>query len=147
MSTAAPNEVDGTVLKATRLMEARVGAVLLGKAALGAGSEALCARFQFSLDGEPEDLLDAAIDSGQGCWLTPARAELAGSERLQAVTGSDSAFLAPFGCGGRQVGVFYADRNGKTLDEESWRAFQHFAMQTSLAVGMSSRNADSIPGL
>lgn len=114
---------------------------LQGKAALGAGSEALCARFVFSMDGDPEDVMDAAIDSGVACWITPARAQ-SGIKRLHRVTGCNQAFVAPFGTASRQIGVLYADRGGRLLDEESWRAVQHFALQASLAVGMRASDPD-----
>ena len=54
----------------------------------------------------------------------------------QAVTASESGFVVPFGSATRRIGVLYADRNGRPLDEESWRAVQHFALQASLAVAL-----------
>ncbi|HNI82226.1 MAG TPA: HDOD domain-containing protein [Rhodocyclaceae bacterium] len=123
-----------------RVLVARLSAdrsELQGRAAIGSGAEALAASFVFSMDGEPDDLLDAAIDSAQGCWLTPSRAAQPGAERLLKVAGSRHAYLAPFGTGSRQVGVFYADGHGRALDEAGWHAFQHFVLQASLAVGLS----------
>ncbi len=111
---------------------------LHGKIALGAGAEALCGRFAFSMDGDPDDVVDAAIDSGQSCWINAARVEKPGTERLQQVTACDEAFLVPFGSATRRIGVLYADRNGRALEEESWRAVQHFALQASLAVALSA---------
>ena len=114
---------------------------LRGKTALGSGAEALGARFVFAMDGDPDDVVDAAIDSGLGCWINAVRAEQPGTERLQQITACDEAFLVPFGTAKTRIGVLYADRNGKALDEESWRAVQHFALQASLAVALSA--ADS----
>ena len=71
--------------------------------------------------------------------LTPSRAAQPGAERLLAVTGSRHGYLAPFGTGSRQVGVFYADCRGRALDEAGWHAFQHFVLQASLAVGLTTR--------
>lgn len=118
---------------------------LQGKAALGVGGDALCARFVFSMDGDPDDVVDAAIDSREACWITPARAELPGTERLLRITASEGGFLAPFGTGSRAIGLLYADRDGKPLDEESWCAVQHFALQASLAVGLRAAEADFLP--
>ena len=114
---------------------------LRGKTALGTGAEALGARFVFAMDGDPDDVVDAAIDSGLGCWINAVRAEQPGTERLQQITACDEAFLVPFGTAKTRIGVLYADRNGKALDEESWRAVQHCALQASLAVALSA--ADS----
>lgn len=116
---------------------------LQGKMGLGSGGEALCARFSFAMDGDPDDVIDEAIDSGKGCWVNPARVERGGAERLQAVTASESGFVVPFGSATRRIGVLYADRNGRALDEESWRAVQHFALQASLAVALCA--ADGVP--
>lgn len=111
---------------------------LRGKVALGHGSEALCARFALAMEGDPDDVVDAAIDSGTGCWINAARAELPGTERLQQLTASEEGFIAPFGSASRAIGVVYADRAGRPLDAESWRAVQHFALQASLAVSLSA---------
>ena len=110
---------------------------LHGKTALGSGVEALCARFDFEMEGDPDDVVDAAIDSAQGCWVNAARVEQPGTERLQQVTACDEGFVVPFGTASRQIGLLYADRNGRPLDAESWRAVQHFALQASLAVALS----------
>ena len=111
---------------------------LQGRIALGPGADALCARFVFSMDGDPDDVVDAAIDSRQACRIHAERLEGPGLERLLQVTACDEAFLAPFGTATRQIGVLYADRNGKPTDEESWRAIRHFALQASLAVSVRS---------
>lgn len=116
---------------------------LQGKMGLGSGGEALCARFAFPMDGDPDDVVDDAIDSGKACWVNPARVERGGTERLQAVTASESGFVVPFGSATRRIGVLYADRNGRALDEESWRAVQHFALQASLAVALCA--AEGVP--
>ncbi|WP_374245866.1 HDOD domain-containing protein [Zoogloea sp.] len=116
---------------------------LQGKMGLGAGGEALCARFAFSMDGDPDDVVDDAIDSGKACWVNPARVERGGTERLLAVTASESGFVVPFGSATRRIGVLYADRNGRLLDDESWRAVQHFALQASLAVALCAADGGS----
>jgi hypothetical protein len=112
---------------------------LQGRVALGVGSEALCAQFSFSMDGDPDDAVDCAIDSAEASWVKPDgdQARLA---RLLGVTGSRNAVLVPFGMAGRQIGVIYADRNGKALDGESWRAVQHFALQVGLAIGIQAND-------
>lgn len=111
---------------------------LQGKLGLGTGGEALCARFGFAMDGDPDDAVDAAIDSGEGCWVNPTRIDQGGTERLQAITASEYGYLMPFGSARRRIGVLYADRNGRPLDEEGWRAVQHFALQASLAVALGA---------
>ena len=113
-------------------------AQLQGRVALGCGSEALCARFIFTMEGDPDDVVDAAIDSAQACRIDAARLEHPGTERLLQVTGCDEAVLVPFGTPTRQIGVLYADRQGKPLDDEVWRAVQHFALQAGLAVTLSA---------
>ena len=117
---------------------------LRGKFGLGSGGEALCAQFSFSMDGDPEDVIDDALDSGTASWVDPARVERGGTERLCAVTCCESGFIVPFGLASRQIGVFYADRNGRGLDEASWRAVQHFALQASLAVALCE--GGGVPG-
>ena len=111
---------------------------LQGRVALGQGAEALCARFDFAMEGDPDDVLDAAIDSGQACRIDAARLEFSGAERLIQVTGCDAALLVPFGPVGRQIGVLYADRQGRPLDEEVWRAVQHLALQAGLAAALGA---------
>lgn len=115
---------------------------LQGKVALGAGSEALCARFVFSMDGDPDDALDCAIDSAEACWVTPD-GDQARVARLLDVTAAKHAVLVPFGMVGRQIGVIYADRNGKVLDEECWRAVKHFALQVGLAISIQAHGQSS----
>lgn len=123
-------------------------AQLQGRVALGSGAEALCARFTFSMEGDPDDVLDAAIDSAQPCRIDAARLEHPGAERLLQVTACDEAVLVPFGTPTRQIGVLYADRQGRPLDEELWRAVQHFALQAGLAVTLSACDpAGAPPGL
>lgn len=112
---------------------------LQGKVALGVGSEALCSHFVFSMDGDPDDAVDCAIDSAEACWVKPD-ADQARLTRLLNLTACKHAVLVPFGMHNRQVGVIYADRNGKVLDEESWRAVQHFALQVSLGIGVQAQN-------
>ena len=60
------------------------------------------------------------------------------NQRLLQVTACDEAVLVPFGTPTRQIGVLYADRQGKPLDDEVWRAVQHFALQAGLAVTLSA---------
>lgn len=120
-------------------------AQLQGRVALGSGAEALCARFTFSMEGDPDDVLDAAIDSAQPCRIDAARLEHPGAERLLQVTSCDEAVLVPFGTPTRQIGVLYADRQGRPLDDELWRAVQHFALQAGLAVTLSASDPASTP--
>jgi len=120
-------------------------AQLQGRVALGRGAEALCARFTFSMEGDPDDVLDAAIDSAQPCRIYAARLEHPGAERLIQVTACDEAVLVPFGTPTRQIGVLYADRQGRPLDDELWRAVQHFALQAGLAVTLSASDPASTP--
>lgn len=120
-------------------------AQLQGRVALGCGAEALCARFTFSMEGDPDDVLDAAIDSAQPCRIDAARLEHPGTERLLQVTACDEAVLVPFGTPTRQIGVLYADRQGRPLDDELWRAVQHFALQAGLAVTLSAYDPAGAP--
>ncbi len=111
---------------------------LQGRVALGQGAEALCSRFDFPMEGDPDDVLDAAIDSAQACRIDAAGLERSAAARLRQVTGCDEAVLVPFGPVGRQIGVLYADRQGRPFDDEAWRAVQHFALQAGLAAALGA---------
>lgn len=111
---------------------------LVGRVALGVGADELCARFVFPMDGDPDDAVDAAIDSGRACRVRSGGLSALGAGRLLHVTSCDEACLVPFGTAKRQIGVLYADRSGKPVDEEAWRAVRHFALQASLAVEVAA---------
>lgn len=58
-------------------------------------------------------------------------------------TGSDTFFLSPVVLKGKPVGVFYADctPSGRSLDEDNYDAFRHFAQQADLVLHhLVSRN-------
>jgi HD-like signal output (HDOD) protein len=114
---------------------------LVGRVALGNGADALCGRFIFSMEGEPDDVLDAAIDSGQSCHIQVTGPDESGARRLIQVTVCDEGFLVPFGTSAQRIGVLYADRNGKPLDEEGCRAVRQFALQASLALEVEASSS------
>ncbi|MDD3353113.1 HDOD domain-containing protein [Zoogloea sp.] len=110
------------------------GLHLVGRLALGPGADALCAAFSFSMDGDPDDALDAAIDSGLAWRAGGVEESPRRYERLCAVTGSTQSCLVPFGGRGRRIGIFYAERRGQAFDDDAWRAIRHFALQVNLAI-------------
>lgn len=114
---------------------------LVGRVALGSGADALCGRFVFPMEGEPDDVLDAAIDSGQSCHIHVTRPDAPGAGRLIKVTACNEAFLVPFGTSAQRIGVLYADRNGKPMDEEGCRAVRQFALQASLALEIEASSS------
>lgn len=118
---------------------------LVGRIALGADADALAARFVFAMEGEPEDVLDAAIDSGEAALVDAGRRARPGVERLIRVTACGECGVVPIGTATRQIGVLYVDSGGKALSEECWDAVRHFALQASLAVelGASERRQPS----
>jgi len=110
---------------------------LIGKTALGAGAEALRQRFIFSLDDTPGDLFNEFFRRPRALCLAPGRSSPAlRVDRLQLVTNSTLACIAPIQVQGRVIGMFYADRlnAARGLDDETFEAFQLFAQQVSLAV-------------
>jgi HD-like signal output (HDOD) protein len=110
---------------------------LIGKAALGVGAEGLRQHFIFSLDDTPGDLFNEFFRNPRALRLEPGRS-LPGLhiDRLQLVTNSNLACIAPIQAQGRAIGMFYADRlnAARGIDDESFEAFQLFAQQVSVAV-------------
>lgn len=110
---------------------------LIGKTALGAGAEGLRQRFIFSLDDTPGDLFNEFFRNPRalrlGAGQNPPALRV---DRLQLVTNTTLACIAPIQVQGRAIGMFYADRQnpGRGLDDETFEAFQLFAQQVSLAV-------------
>ena len=110
---------------------------LIGKTALGAGAEGLRQRFIFSLDDTPGDLFNEFFRNPRalrlGAGQTPPVFRV---DRLQLVTNTTLACIAPIQVQGRAIGMFYADRLNPAggLDDETFEAFQLFAQQVSLAV-------------
>ena len=114
---------------------------LIGKTALGAGAEALRQRFIFSLDDMPGDLFNEFFRSPRALCLTPERSPPAlRLDRLQLVTNTSLACIAPIQVQGRAIGMFYADRLNPScgIDDETFEAFQLFAQQVSLAVSAAA---------
>ena len=118
---------------------------LVGRIALGADADALAARFVFAMEGEPEDVLDAAIDSGEAVLIDAGRLARPGTERLIRVTACDESGVVPIGTATRQIGVLYVDCDGKPLGGECWDAVRHFALQASLAVELGAAERRALP--
>lgn len=116
---------------------------LIGKMALGSGSEALKQRFIFSLDQTPGDLFNEFFRRPCAqrfiAGNTPSGVRI---DRLQAVTNASLFCIAPILVQGRPIGLFYADRCNEAagIDDESFEAFQLFAQQVSLAVTAASNS-------
>ncbi len=111
---------------------------LVGRVALGADADALAARFVFPMEGEPDDVLDAAIDSGEAALVNADRLARPGAERLLRVAACPECGVVPIGTTTRRIGLLYVDCGGKHLDQECWDAVRHFALQASLAVALSA---------
>jgi hypothetical protein len=114
---------------------------LIGKTGLGAGAEALRQRFIFSLDNTPGDLFNEFFRKPRALRFAPGQTP-AGLriDRLQLVTSSPLACIAPILVQGRAIGLFYADRQSiaRGIDDDTFEAFQLFAQQVSLAVSSST---------
>ncbi|MCK6392574.1 MAG: HDOD domain-containing protein [Zoogloea sp.] len=111
---------------------------LVGRIALGADADALAARFVFPMEGEPDDVLDAAIDSGEAALVNAGRLTRPGAERLVRAAACSDCGVVPIGTASRQIGVLYVDCGGKPLAGECWDAVRHFALQASLAVELGA---------
>lgn len=114
---------------------------LVGKTALGVGAEALRQAFIFSLDESPHDIFNEFFRSPRSLRLEPGRPPQGlRLDRLQLVTGNMPGCIAPILVQGRAIGLFYADRLDlrRSIDDETFDAFQLFAQQVSLAVTASS---------
>lgn len=111
---------------------------LMGRIALGQEADRLAAHFIFSMDGEPEDVLDAAIDSGESTLINAERLRQPGAGRLVGITGCGECAVAPIGTASRRIGLLYADCGGEPMVEPCWEAVRHFALQASLAIELGT---------
>jgi hypothetical protein len=110
---------------------------LIGKVALGKGAEGLKQHFIFSLDPSPGDLLNEFFRSPRPMRFAPGNNPPGMKlDRLQLVTNTTVACVAPIVVQGRAIGLFYADRLNPTsaIDDEAFEAMQLFVQQVSLAV-------------
>ena len=114
---------------------------LVAKTCLGAGGEALRQRFIFSLDSTPGDVFNEFFRKPRALRIEPGRT-ITGVrvDRLQLVTNTELACMAPILAQGRAIGVFYADRQdpARGIDDESFEAFQLFVQQVSLALAAAA---------
>lgn len=110
---------------------------LIGKTSLGAGAEALRQAFVFSLDGAAGDLFNEFFREPRAMRFGPGQIPPGiRLDRLQQVTDTAHACIAPILAQGRPIGLFYADRShaAQGIDDERFEAFLLFAQQVSLAV-------------
>ncbi|HJV26261.1 MAG TPA: HDOD domain-containing protein [Aromatoleum sp.] len=110
---------------------------LIGKVALGKGAEGLKQRFIFSLDTTPGDMLNEFFRSPRPLRFAPGNNPPGMKlDRLQLVTNTTVACVAPIVVQGRAIGLFYADRlnPASAIDDEAFEAMQLFVQQVSLAV-------------
>ncbi|BAL26000.1 HDOD domain-containing protein [Azoarcus sp. KH32C] len=110
---------------------------LIGKVALGKGAEGLKQRFIFSLDATPGDLVNEFFRSPRPMRFAPGNNPPGMKlDRLQLVTNTTLACVAPIVVQGRAIGLFYADRlnPASAIDDEAFEAMQLFVQQVSLAV-------------
>lgn len=104
-----------------------------GKAALGAGSQQLCRNFNFSLDGSPGELINAAVARHESFVVRNPFQVAVRLDRLTMAGGMTPFVLAPIVVQGRTIGLFYADRvKGDPLSDEDAQGVLHFVQQAAM---------------
>ena len=107
---------------------------LVAKIALGAGGEALAARFRFAHEPGQGDLLWDVIEAQRACFGPSADGSAAA--RVRKLAGDAAFMIAPIVVTGRTIGCFYAERGPGAAppDHEDFLAFQHFAQQAGFGL-------------
>lgn len=112
---------------------------LMGRYALGVENEKLRRTFQFETVAHKPNLFSQVVNSRQPLWLREKNGaelqQLLAPQVIDVTQGADF-FVTPIEIRGKVIGVFYADRqpSGRSLDEESFNSFKHFAHQGNLAL-------------
>jgi hypothetical protein len=107
---------------------------LVAKIALGAGGEALAARFRFAHEPGHGDPLWEVIEKQRACFSPSA--DGSASARVRKLAGDAAFMIAPIVVSGRTIGCFYAERGPGPAppDQEDYLAFQHFAQQAGFGL-------------
>lgn len=114
---------------------------VVGKSAVGAGSEGLLQQFVFTLGGAPDDLFNSLAAQPRALSLgADGHPKGVRPGRLWAVAGEVPACVAPVHIQGRLVGLFYADQGkaGDAIDKDAFESFCLFAQQVSFAFSAAS---------
>lgn len=102
---------------------------VVGKYALGEGSDGLARRFVFTLGTASDDPIDTVISS-----LQPTRADHARG-RLQNAGNGGAYCMAPIVGQGRCIGLVFAERDAVgTIADDAFYAFAHFVQHMSMAL-------------
>lgn len=117
---------------------------LVCKYALGETREVWQQRFAFPCERGAENIFAWLMEARQQpLWLRKGKDQDLWDRvtpEVGAVCGRMPCFISPLQIGPRAVGVIYADSGtrGRELVESDFSAFQHFAMQTNMCLGMLS---------
>lgn len=110
------------------------------KYGLGDPQRQLTSRFYFSR-GERTNVFFDVLEQQRCIWVdTAQRPELQNlvGGGVTSVVGKRPFYVCPIVVNGRSIGLFYADRglSGRSLDEESYESFKHFAKQAGMGLSM-----------
>jgi len=112
---------------------------LAGRYALGLDNERLRTQFQVETVDRKPNLFTHVIKTLQPVWVKADEdAAVRGllTPEVQAISKGSPFFVAPIEIRKKVIGIFYADRHvsGRSLDEDSFTSFKHFAHQGNLAL-------------
>lgn len=116
---------------------------LAGRYALGVENERLRRQFQVETVAGKPNLFSHVIEKRMSAWLgenaDPALKSLV-TDEIKKVTLDADFFVTPIEIHSKVIGIFYADRqpSGRTMDEESFASFRHFAQQGNQALAYLS---------
>jgi HD-like signal output (HDOD) protein len=119
--------------------------LLLGRYALGIDNEQLRSAFKFETVPQKPNLFNHVIESRESTWAgqdggNGIQQQLLTPQVLDVSKGAPF-FVTPIEICNKVIGVFYADRqpSGRSLDEDSFTSFKHFAQQGNLALAYLNR--------
>jgi len=116
---------------------------LAGRYALGVENERLRRQFQVETVAGKPNLFAHVIEQRTPAWLGENNDSVLKSlvtEEISTITLGADFFVTPIEIHSKVIGIFYADRqpSGRTLDEESFASFRHFAQQGNQALAFLS---------
>jgi HD-like signal output (HDOD) protein len=116
---------------------------LAGRYALGVDNERLRRQFQVETVDGKQNLFTRVIDDRIPVWIgekADAALERLVTKEIKAISLGADFFVTPIEIHGKVIGIFYADRqpSGRTLDEEGFASFRHFAQQGNQALAFLS---------
>ncbi len=117
--------------------------LIAGRYALGLENERLRRQFQVEMLAEKPNLFAHVVEKRTPVWVgedTGLSLKNLVTEDVRAITLGADFFVTPIEIHNKVIGIFYADRqpSGRTLDEESFASFRHFAQQGNQALAFLS---------